>query len=245
MGQWYPAECPIVSPAGGLGMSDYFGRTLVAELPDSIKIGVVAVAMGGSPIEMFDKETYVQTLRENPDKHWARRANEYYGGNPYQRLVDMGRKAQQAGVIKGILLHQGCSNNGDPAWPQKVKKIYEDLLADLGLDAKDVQGAGRHLPCTQRRHRPDAPSHPYRARHLLRRLPRQRHRPLALLRHRLPHHGPTLCPESTENVIPLTIWLILKKEKLGLRHFDIPMRHKGKSVSGFSLYFAAENSSQL
>ena len=138
LGQWYPAECPIVSPAGGLGMSDYFGRTLVAELPDSIKIGVVAVAMGGSPIEMFDKETYVQTLRENPDKHWARRANEYYGGNPYQRLVDMGRKAQQAGVIKGILLHQGCSNNGDPAWPQKVKKIYEDLLADLGLDAKDV-----------------------------------------------------------------------------------------------------------
>ena len=138
MGQWYLAQCPIVSPAGGLGMSDYFGRTMVAALPDSIKVGVVAVAIGASPIELFDKDTYAQKLKDNPKELWAQRAKAYYGGNPYQRLVDMGRKAQQAGVIKGILLHQGCSNNGDPAWPKKVKKIYENLLADLGLEAADV-----------------------------------------------------------------------------------------------------------
>ena len=119
-------------------MSDYFGRTLVSALPDSVKVGVVAVAMGGSPIEMFDKDEYVRKMTDSPNEYWAQLANRHYGGNPYQRLVDMGRKAQESGVIKGILLHQGCSNNGDPKWPMKVKKIYEDLLADLGLKAADV-----------------------------------------------------------------------------------------------------------
>ena len=47
LGNWYKAECPIVSPQGKLGPTDYFGRTMVAHLPD-IKIGVIAVAMGGS-----------------------------------------------------------------------------------------------------------------------------------------------------------------------------------------------------
>lgn len=50
----------------------------------------------------------------------------------------MAKKAQEVGVIKGILLHQGCSNNGDPKWPNMVKKIYKDMLTDLGLKASDV-----------------------------------------------------------------------------------------------------------
>jgi lysophospholipase L1-like esterase len=61
-----------------------------------------------------------------------------YGGSPYQRLVDLARLAQQSGVIKGILLHQGEANTGDPAWPAKLKSVYERLLADLGLSAADV-----------------------------------------------------------------------------------------------------------
>lgn len=50
----------------------------------------------------------------------------------------MARIAQQSGVIKGILLHQGESNNGETAWPQKVKTVYERLLNDLNLKAADV-----------------------------------------------------------------------------------------------------------
>ncbi|MBQ1668750.1 MAG: hypothetical protein II063_12330 [Prevotella sp.] len=138
LGQWYTATCPIVSPAGKLGMSDYFGRTMVAALPSNVRIGVVAVAMGGSPIEMFDKDKYKQKMAENPSEWWATLAKNYYGGNPYQRLIDMGKKAMESGVIKGILLHQGCSNNGDPNWPNMVKKIYNDMLKDLGLRAADV-----------------------------------------------------------------------------------------------------------
>ena len=34
LGNWYKAECPIVSPVGKLGPTDYFGRTMVQELPD-------------------------------------------------------------------------------------------------------------------------------------------------------------------------------------------------------------------
>ena len=137
LGNWYTAECPIVSPVGKLGPSDYFGRTMVKELPDK-RVGVVAVAMGGSPIEMFDKDLYRQKLKDNPNEWWAQLANRYYGGNPYGRIIEMAKKAQEVGVIKGILLHQGESNNGDPNWPAMVKKIYKDMLRDLGLRASDV-----------------------------------------------------------------------------------------------------------
>ena len=136
-GNWYTAECPIVSPQGKLGPTDYFGRTMVKELPDK-KIGVIAVAMGGSPIEMFDKDLYEQKMKDNPNEWWATLANWYYGGNPYGRIIEMAKKAQEVGVIKGILLHQGCSNCGDPNWPGMVKKIYKDMLHDLGLKASDV-----------------------------------------------------------------------------------------------------------
>ena len=138
MGNWYTANCPIVSPVGKLGPTDYFGRTMVAAMPTNVKIGVVAVAMGGSPIEMFDKDKYEQKLKENPTEWWAQISNNYYGGNPYGRLIEMGKKAQESGVIKGILLHQGCSNCGNPEWPNMVKKIYNDMLADLNLNAEDV-----------------------------------------------------------------------------------------------------------
>lgn len=138
LGRWYKALPPIVSPIGKLGMCDYFGRTMVAALPTDVKVGVVAVAMGGSPIEMFDKDKCEQKLADNPNEWWATITKNCYGGNAYQRLIDMGRKAQESGVIKGILLHQGCSNNGDPNWPNMVKKIYNDILSDLGLNAEDV-----------------------------------------------------------------------------------------------------------
>ena len=138
MGQWYTAFCPIVSPMGKLGMADYFGRTMVAAMPADVKIGVVAVAMGGSPIEMFDKDKYQSTIAANSKEWYVTLAKNYYGGNPYKRLIDMAKKAQEVGVIKGILLHQGESNNTQQDWPNKVKKIYNDILKDLGLEAKDV-----------------------------------------------------------------------------------------------------------
>ena len=136
MGQWYVATPPIVRQWAGLGMADYFGRTMVAALPAGVKVGVVDVAVGGIAIEGFmpDKVAdYLQTTES-----WLQNLAAAYGNNPYQRLVDMGRIAQQKGVIKGILLHQGESNNGQQSWLQSVKQVYESLLADLNLNAADV-----------------------------------------------------------------------------------------------------------
>lgn len=138
MGNWYKATPPLVSPNGGLGPTDYFGRMMCENLPQEVRIGVIPVAMGGSPIEMFDKDKYQQKMKDNPNEWWATLAKNHYGGNPYGRIIEMAKKAQQVGVIKGILLHQGCTNNGDPNWPNMVKKIYNDMLTDLGLGADSV-----------------------------------------------------------------------------------------------------------
>ena len=136
MGEWYPAKPALVNPIGGLGPTDYFGRTMVAALPPSVKIGVVPVAIGGCDIRMFDKSLY-KTYAQKDD--WSGQiARNHYGGNPYGRLIDMAKKAQEVGVIKGILLHQGCTNCNDPNWPNMVKKIYNNILEDLDLKAEDV-----------------------------------------------------------------------------------------------------------
>ena len=137
-GKWYTATPPLVSPNGGLGPTDYFGRTMVECLPDSVRVGVIPVAMGGSPIEMFDKDKYQQKMKDNPTEWWVTLAKNHYGGNPYGRIIEMAKEAQKVGVIKGILLHQGCSNNGDSNWPNMVKKIYNDMLSDLGLGTDSV-----------------------------------------------------------------------------------------------------------
>ena len=56
-----------------------------------------------------------------------------YGGNPYAKLVEFGKRAKKRGIIKGILLHQGESNNGQADWPEKVGKIFRFLLRDSDL----------------------------------------------------------------------------------------------------------------
>ena len=136
MGEWYPAIPPIVRNGAGLGMADYFGRTMVAALPANVTVGVVDVAVGGIAIEGFMSDKVAAYIKNEAD--WLKNLVAAYGNDPYKRLVDMAKIAQEKGVIKGILLHQGCSNNGQSDWPQKVKTIYDRLLNDLGLEAKDV-----------------------------------------------------------------------------------------------------------
>ena len=63
---------------------------------------------------------------------------EAYGNNPYERLVMLAKRAQQDGVIKGVLMHQGESNTGDPEWAQKVQSVYDHLLGDLQLKPEEV-----------------------------------------------------------------------------------------------------------
>ena len=135
-GQWYTAVPPLVRENTGLTPMDYFGRTMVDNLPEEVTVGVVPVAIGGCKIEHLDKDFDPATLAS--EAGWFQSFMANYDNRPYARLIECARKAQTQGVIKGILLHQGESNTNDQQWPSKVKKVYDDILNDLGLNAADV-----------------------------------------------------------------------------------------------------------
>ncbi len=136
MGQWYAAVPPLCRAWTGLTPADYFGRTLVEQLPDSIKVGVINVAVGGCSIDLFDEKKKDSVIAKSAD--WFKNFCKDYDNNPYRRLIDMAKKAQKVGVIKGILLHQGCTDNGQKDWPQRVKLVYDRILKELNLNANDV-----------------------------------------------------------------------------------------------------------
>ncbi|MEM9687096.1 MAG: sialate O-acetylesterase [Bacteroidota bacterium] len=136
-GNWYKAIPPLCQCASGLSPIDYFGRTMIANLPDSIKVGVINVAVGGCDIRLFDKDLY-QDYDSTYKEEWFTNKIADYKGNPYEYLIDMAKRSQKDGIIKGILLHQGETNTGDNRWPYYVKKIYNDILTDLSLDADSV-----------------------------------------------------------------------------------------------------------
>ena len=135
-GNWYPAVPPLCRPSTGLCPADYFGRTMVSNLPPDIKIGIINVSVAGCKIEMFEEAGY--KAYASTAAPWMTSIINTYDGNPYQHLADMAKLGQKDGVIKGILLHQGESNNGDKEWPNKVKGIYDNLLNDLNLKADEV-----------------------------------------------------------------------------------------------------------
>jgi len=133
---WYTAVPPLCRCKTGLTPADYFGRTLVANLPKKVKIGIINVSVAGSRIELFEKDNFQSYTTTVPD--WMRHMIAEYGGNPYARLVELARMAQKKGVIKGILIHQGESNTNDTLWTRKVKGIYDNLVTDLKLKPKAV-----------------------------------------------------------------------------------------------------------
>lgn len=132
LGQWYDAVPPLAHCHGAkLGPTDYFGRTMVEKTDKKIKVGVIVIAVGGASIQLFEKnlsQSYMST-----QANWFKERVDGYGGNPYNRLIEMGKKAQEDGVIKGIIFHQGETDNGDASWLSKVKAVYDNIIKDLDL----------------------------------------------------------------------------------------------------------------
>lgn len=131
LGKWKTATPPIVRCWTGLGVGDYFGRTMVENLPQYIRVGIIPVAVGGCDIRLFDKENYGAYVANAPD--WMKTIISEYGGNPYGRLIEAAKLAQKNGVIKGILLHQGETNTNSPTWTSQVQQVVANLKSDLGL----------------------------------------------------------------------------------------------------------------
>ena len=136
MGKWYTAVPPICREGNNLGPVDFFGRKMIENLPENIRVGVINVSVAGAKLELWDKDAYKEYI--DSERDWMKAIVAQYGGSPYHRLLEMARIAQKDGVIKGMLLHQGESNPDDPLWPGRVKKIHDDLCAELGLNPEDI-----------------------------------------------------------------------------------------------------------
>jgi hypothetical protein len=136
-GKWYTAEPPICQCHSNLSVADYFGRTMIENLPENITVGIINVAIGGCDIRLFDKDIY-QDYDSTYAESWFTEKVEAYNWNPYRHLMDLAHQAQNEGLIKGILLHQGETNTGHEEWPLYVKKIYNDMLEELSLNAEST-----------------------------------------------------------------------------------------------------------
>lgn len=122
--EWAAAVPPLHECwTAAIGPGDYFAKTLLASIPPEDTIGLIPCAVSGERIETFLKE----------------------GGARYPWIMSRAQTAlESGGVIEGILMHQGESNTGDPAWPAKVKSLVDDLRADLALG--DVPFLAGELP---------------------------------------------------------------------------------------------------
>ena len=127
-GEWYPAYPPLSREYSGMSTLDFFGRSLVRNLPENIKVGVVNVAFGAS-IAAFDEDKVEEYLNSTASENIKFTAENFFGNHPYKVLIDTAKKAQKTGVIKGILYGKDEFNDiGDKKLPEKLKIRYERML---------------------------------------------------------------------------------------------------------------------
>ena len=135
-GEWYTAIPPLCRQGTGLTPADYFGRTMVEKQADNITVGVINVAVGGTSIKGFMEEYVADYVAGETD--WFKNYMASYDNNPFRRLVETAKRAQNYGIIRGILMHQGETDGGMGNWTENVKKVYERLLRELTLSADNV-----------------------------------------------------------------------------------------------------------
>jgi len=124
---WSVAVPPLHSSYTGVGPGDYFARTMIQSAPANVTIGLVPCGLNGVDIDYFRKGVVSSRRKEfkiPPDDNWS---------GAYDWVVSRAKVAQQYGVIKGILFHQGESDSGQTAWIGKVNEMVGDLRKDLNI----------------------------------------------------------------------------------------------------------------
>jgi hypothetical protein len=132
---WEPAKNPLnrySTIRKGLGMQKLgpgyaFAQEMRRARPNA-SIGLVVNAKGGTKIEQWQKGTRF-----------------------YADALQRAKAAQAIGNLKGILWHQGESNEKNPeAYLEKLAQLIADLPADLGLwDLPFVAGQVNKVPADQ------------------------------------------------------------------------------------------------
>ena len=128
IGEVYPAVPSLFNCGNTISIADWFGRTMADSMPD-VTIGIIPVAVGGASIKLFDQDQYASYLSTAED--WLKNyAKEYASdGNVTKTIIDIAKKAQQVGVIKGF---------GYPDWAKIVKKTRDDILKALDMSSDTV-----------------------------------------------------------------------------------------------------------
>lgn len=114
---WVIAKDPLHfdKPYAGVGPGLSFAQAML-EGQKNIKIGLIPCAWGGSPIKV-----------------WSPGAK-YFENFPYDEAIARAKIAMQKGELKGILWHQGESDNDvtkSAVYLQKLKQLIANLRKDL------------------------------------------------------------------------------------------------------------------
>lgn len=110
-GTWALAVDPLHydKANAGVGLGKTFGR-LLAEQDESITIGLVPTACGGSPIDSWQPGGFHAQTKSHP----------------YDDALKRTRRALEDGELHGILWHQGESDTNP-----KLAKVYGEKLTEL------------------------------------------------------------------------------------------------------------------
>ena len=137
LGEVYPAVPSLFNCGNTISIADWFGRTMADSMPD-VTVAIIPVAVGGASIKLFDQDQYKSYL--STAESWLQNyAKEYASdGNVTKTIIDIAKKAQQQGVIKGFIFHQGETDGGYPDWAKIVKKTRDDILKALGMSSDTV-----------------------------------------------------------------------------------------------------------
>ena len=117
--KWVPATDPVhydKPDVAGVGPAISFAKEMLGN-NKKIKIGLIPCAVGGSPIRVWSPDSVYL-----PPFH------------PYDDAIRRTKLAQQSGVLKGIIWHQGESDNnkeGVQIYMKKLKELIERFRLDL------------------------------------------------------------------------------------------------------------------
>ncbi|HSC55503.1 MAG TPA: sialate O-acetylesterase [Phnomibacter sp.] len=116
---WVPATDPVHfdKPAAGVGPAISFAKQVKGN-NKNIKVALVPCAWGGSPIRVWEPGA------------------RYFDAHPYDDALARVKIAMQTGVLKGILWHQGESDNDSAkavVYLQKLITLVNRLRSDLQM----------------------------------------------------------------------------------------------------------------
>ena len=129
-GHWVYAVDPIHfdKPVAGVGPGIRFAKAMLAASRDtSVRIGLIPCAVGGTSINLWFKGQYDKVTKTHP----------------YDDAIRRAKLAMKDGVLKGILWHQGGSDNTPQkatGYLDKQLAVIENFRYDLGAELPFVLG---------------------------------------------------------------------------------------------------------